>query len=304
MILKKTAFGLTAIMLATLSCGQGTTPSQPAQPPVNTMTAGTFQALTANAPATESSPDESSAPTSASPEAPTQEAGQLTPHGTPFNSAEVSFFIPNGVANDATSAMNTNVEYPYINPGGGDMPQHLTATLNLYTLTGKINEPQIMVFRAAEYAQYSELTAKIVESLKGLQYVDGQPLNEYLDGPTFTAQIHGLNFQNGSGIRYLTQVSMDIMPADNQGMFYYFQGLTSDGIYLVQATLPINVPFLAADSNPNTPLPADGIPFNRDDPTEYFDALIQRLDSTDSFNFTPYMDALDEMIQSIQVTGF
>ena len=228
---------------------------------------------------------------------------QLTPDGTPVETAEISFFIPNGVANDISSNITTDVEYPYINPSGGDMPQHVAVTLNLYAVSGSMHEPQVMIFRASEYSQYSEATASTISQLTSLQYADGQPLPAELNAD-FSTQIRGVNFQNGHGIRYLTQVFQNFNPVNNQELFYYYQGMTNDGQYFVQAILPINTTYLAADSNPNTPLPTDGIPFNMDDFSGYLNTVGQKLNNTETFNFNPYLDALDEMIASIQVNGF
>ncbi len=284
----KKILGLTAGLLAILACGLNAPATQSPQTNVETAVVETVQALTAIAPPTETN---------------TQESEQLTPDGTPVETAEISFFIPNGVANNATSVVSKNVEYPYINPSSGDMPQHITVTLNLYAVTGGIYEPQIMIFRAAEYAQYSELTATTINQLQSLQYVEGQPLPEGLDAD-FSAQVYAVNFKNGHGIRYLTQVFQNFNPVNNQELFYYYQGITDDGQFFVQATLPINAPYLPADSNPNTPQPADGIPFTMDNFTGYLDAVSQKLNSTETFNFNPYLDALDEMITSMQIKGF
>ncbi len=272
--------GLMGILFITLACGFGTRVTQ-TQPELETIVASTLTAFT-------------SAP---------QEAEQLTPDGVVVNTTEVSFFIPNGIANDATSSMTTDVEYPYINPSFGDMPQHVKLTLNLYALTGTQFEPHIMIFRSAEYAQYGEGNADVMSAMQSLQYVDGQPLPENLSSD-FSAQIHAVNFENGHGVRYLTQVFTNFLPVNNKELFYYYQGMTNDGQYYVQAILPINAPFLPADDNPNTPLPMDGIPFNTDDFSGYLNTVAQRLDSTDTFSYTPYLEYLDAMIQSTQVIGY
>jgi hypothetical protein len=271
---------MTTGLFLTLACGIGVPASQPG---VETIVAETLQALTQAAP--------------------TQESAPLTPDGVPVETAEVSFIIPNGVANSAASSTNTDVEYPYINPSNGDMPAHVTLSLDLYALDGTTYEPQIMIFRAAEYAGYSELTAATIRALQSLQYADGQALPEDLDAD-FTAQVHALDFKNGRGLRYLTQVFTNFLPVNNRDLFYYYQGITNDGNFFVQATLPINAPFLAADDSPNTALPADGIPFNVDDFTGYLDAVREKLNSAETFSFNPFLDALDEMIASMQVNGF
>lgn len=284
----KSILGLVLGLFLILACG-----APAATPDVAAIVTQTLQALT-------------TIPAEAQQESqviPTAEAQQLTPDGTQVDTAEISFFIPNGVANDATSTLTTAVEYPYINPGSGDMPQHVNVNLNLYAVAENIHQPQILVFRASEYSQYSELTASIISQLQSLQYVDGQPLPKELSAD-FSAQIHAVNFKNGHGVRYLTQVFQNFNTVNNQELFYYYQGITNDGQYFVQAILPINASYLVADSNPNSPLPADGIPFNMDDFSGYLNTVNQKLNSTDTFNFNPYLDALDEMIESIQVKGF
>ena len=286
--MNKKILGLAGILFFALACGL-TAPATtvPAEQSVETIVAATFSALTASAP----------------PATVTPESEQLTPDGTPVNNAEISFLIPNGIANDASSIKTTEVEYPYINPSLGDMPEHVKLTLNLYALNGTQFEPHIMIFRSAEYAQYSENTASIINAIQSLQYVDGQPLPEELDSD-FMAQIHSVNFKNGRGVRYLSHIFMNFQAVNNKDLFYYYQGITDDGKYYVQAILPINVPFLAADSDPNGPLPADGIPFNGDDFSGYLNTVAQKLNSTDTFSFTPYLEHLDAMIESMQVTGY
>lgn len=294
--MNKKILGWAGILFFALACGLAApaTP-MPSQLGVETIVAATFEALTAAPSVAEAS--------ATTPVIATQDSGQLTPDGTPVNTAEVSFFIPNGIANDVSSVTTTEVEFPYINPSNGDMPQHVKLTLNLYALHDTQFEPHIMIFRSTDYSQYTENTAGIISAMHSLQYVDGQPLPETLDSE-FSAQIHAVNFKNGHGVRYLTQVFTNFLPVNNKDLFYYYQGMTDDGQYYVQAILPIHAPFLSADDNPNTPLPADGIPFNMDDFPGYLDAVAQRLNSADTFSYTPYLEHLDAMIESIQVTGY
>ncbi|MBK9782228.1 MAG: hypothetical protein IPP55_19700 [Anaerolineales bacterium] len=290
--MKKAIPWLIFALIATMACGLSAPATQPSQTNLETAVAETVQALTATA------------PLSAVTEIPATEAdGQLTPDGTPLQTAEISFLIPNSVANDATSSMTTEVEYPYVNPSLGDMPQHLSIKFNLYAVSNSVYTPRIMIFRADEYSQYSEMTASTVKVLQTTQYIDGQPLPDELD-TNFTVQIHALDFQNGHGVRYLTQVMQNFGPITNDALFYYYQGVTSDNKYFVQAILPINAAFLPADGNIDTPVPADGVPFNMDDFPGYLDAVAQKLNSTETYNFNPFLDALDEMIASMQVTGF
>ncbi|MBK6645728.1 MAG: hypothetical protein IPG44_08230 [Anaerolineales bacterium] len=277
----KKKIGYLPVLFIILACG-ATAPA--ATQSVDTMVTQTLQALT-SVPAATPQPE------------------QITPDGTRVETAEISLLIPNGVANDAASASVTDVELPYINPGSGDMPQHIKLTLDLYALSNTSLEPQIMIFRSNEYSGYSELTALMIGEIQSMQYSDGQPLPEHL-GSDFSAQIHGLNFQNGHGVRYLTQVMTNFTPINNRDFYYYYQGMTDDGKFFVQAVLPVNAAYLPADDNPNTPLPTDGIPFSTEDFGGYLNAVTLKLNSADSFSFSPYLNQLDMMIESMLVKGF
>ncbi len=92
-------------------------------------------------------------------------------------------------------------------------------------------------------------------------------------------------------------------------LLYYFLGITNDGLYYVEATLPINAPFLIADGNINSTLPVDGIPFtasipyNWDELHQYYQTVTDKLNATDDFNFTPYLPQLDFMMESLTING-
>jgi hypothetical protein len=294
--MRKSVLIILGVLLLTAACGK----TPPSQSGVATVVAQTLQALNiaTSVPATHEVPIPAPTqhPISSAP------SESVIPDGTNVSIGGISFLLPNGMGSDATSVNTTDVEFPYVNPSLGDMPQHIKITLNNYAVQGTMFQPQIMVFKAPEYAQYSEMTTQIISVL--LQFSDGQPLPEGLpEGPAFNAQIHGITFQNGKGIRYLTQFDQSPMPANNQELIYYFHGMTNDGQYYIQAILPVQAPFLAADGNPNTPLPADGVLFRMDDFAGYTAAITQKLNATDTFSFTPYLAHLDSMMESLQVTG-
>lgn len=283
----KKILGLLLGLFVILACG-GTAPTSESN--VDTIVTQTLQAMTAAA-------------TEPPAQAATSEPEQLTPDGEVVTVGGITFLIPNGLASGATSTITTEVELPYINPSYGDMPSHIKFTLDNYAAQGSTFTPEIMVFRSSEYAQYGEGNAEYLSALQSLQYTDGQPLPEDFD-TTFMAQIHALNFKNGHGVRYLTQIFQNFNPVNNKDLYYYYQGISDDGQYFVQVVLPINTAFLAADDNPNTPLPADGIPFNMDNFEGYLNDVALRLNSTDTFSFTPYLDHMDAMIESLLVQGF
>jgi hypothetical protein len=123
-------------------------------------------------------------------------------------------------------------------------------------------------------------------------------------GQVFHSNEQSLTFQNGTGIRFLTQYAQAPYPVNNESLFYTFQGLTNDGAYYVSAILPINAAFLSADGNPDTSLPVDGAPFdweNFENTTQHFELVKQKLNATDPNAFTPSLTNLDAMIQSMRI---
>ena len=222
--------------------------------------------------------------------------------GVAYNN--VSFTVPFAMADTVTYATTTAVEFPYINPSGGPMPEHIVFNLNGYAREAQYSQPSVLVYPAAEYAQYSDLTQGIIDSLQTLQVAPGQPLPQALINGVISAQVQEVQFQSGRGVRYLTQVNQVPVPINSKGLFYYFQGLTTDGRYFVQVILPVYAPFLPTDDSPNSPAPADGVPFdwnNYNSLPQYLDAVTQKLNTAVSGDFTPRLAHLDKLVQSILV---
>jgi len=287
--MKKKILELAGILLVTLACGIGA-PAAPAQPSVETVVAATMQALTLAAPAT-----------------PTQV------NGTFIAINNISFVIPTILGNGA------QVETIPAVPASDDMPWwEIGPTYNKYHIQGyalgkEFHNPIIYVYPVNEYIQVNEDVVKLVDSLKTIINSPGQPLPKHLPFlPAFNAaQIfysneQPLEFKSGKGIRFLTQYGQAPYPVNNNALFYTFQGLTNDGAYYVAAILPVNAAFLSADGNPDTPLPADGIPFdwnNFENIDQHFALAKQKLEATDPNAFNPTLPNLDSLIQSITVNS-
>lgn len=287
--MKNNFFGLLGMLFATLACGL-IAPATPAQPGVETIVAATFQALTAAAPATQ------------------------TPHeasGTTIAINNVSFVIPTGIGNRAQAETIDAV------PPSDDMPWwEIAPTYNKYliqnyALANTFHEPAVYVYPVNEYSQMNKDVADLVDKLKTIINSPDQPMLESLPflptfnaGQVFHSNEQSLAFQSGTGIRFLTQYAQAPYPVNNHSLFYTFQGITNDGVYYVSAILPINAVFLSPDGNPDTVLPADGVPFdwnNFENDTAHFELVKQKLNATDPDAFTPSLTNLDALIQSIQI---
>ncbi len=223
------------------------------------------------------------------------------PAGNAVSYGNISLVVPSGLSTDTTNTTGTDVEFPFTNPSLGEMPQHAKIVLNGYPVQNTTLAPQVMAFPAGDYAQYADSNQQLIAALQNTQFMDGQPLPAgFPEGP-FGSHVGGLALANGKGIRYLTQFNQAALPVNNQELIYYFHGLTSDGNTYVEAIMPVSAAFLAPDDNPNSALPAGGIPFNMDDLGAYFQAVGSKLDATPPSQFTPSLDTLDALVQSINI---
>ena len=293
--MKRKSLGWAGILFLTLACGL-INPATPSQPSVETIVAETFQALTANAPAIE-------APT------PT-----ITPvNGTTITVNNISFVIPTEVGSGAQAetieAAPPSDNIPWWEVG----PAYNKYLIQDYVLPKTFHKPVIFVYPVDEYVQMVADVGTLVEELKTIIASPSQPMPENLPflpafnaGQVFHSNEQVIKFQNGTGVRFLTQYAQAPYPVNNESLFYTFQGLTSDGTYYVSAILPINAAFLSADGNPETPLPADGVPFdwnNFENVPQHFELVKQKLNATDPNAFTPSLSNLDALIQSITISA-
>jgi hypothetical protein len=202
----------------------------------------------------------------------------------------------------ATPATVTNVEFPYINPGAGPMPEHVVFEFTNYPLPG---DARIMVFKASDYASYGSSLQDTVTALLAGEDAN-QTLPDALTTGDFFAQAGRVAFQNGHGVRFITEVLTGLAPINNRDIFYFYQGITNDGAYFVSAIFPVNASFLVADGNADSPTPADGVPFPWSGDINYPDylsAVTEKLNNADPTVFSPRLADLDALIASIRIVS-
>ena len=237
----------------------------------------------------------------------TQAATQFS--GTPISFQYASFVIPNELAGGA----NTEA-VPAIAADSGApwdvAPAHLKFTLTGYQLQDKFHEPGIYVYPADEYAASSTGAAEQIDRLRkilagGTLMKETLPIVPFFNAtPLIAAGIQRIPFQNGSGVRALTEYAQYAAPINNRELFYHFQGLSKDGKYYVIAILPVTAPVLAEDEKPDAAVPAEGVPIPANiGPNEvYYFAVTEKLNSLAPGAYTPSLSVLDTLIQSILVT--
>jgi hypothetical protein len=123
------------------------------------------------------------------------------------------------------------------------------------------------------------------------------PLNNA--GPMLHARLHYLDYENGSGVAYLTQFAMGPSVANNQELVYTFQGLTTDRAYYVAAYFPASLPGLPATGQLNE---ADFAKLMANYPA-YLADTVALLEAQAPEAFTPDLAQIDRLIESLVVQG-
>ncbi len=234
-----------------------------------------------------------------------------TQSGIPFIASPVRLIIPNGLAISARADL-IDVVTDQTGMSLDVAPAHVQITLQSYSLESSFQVPQIFVYPAPDYAAVNQ---KAAESIKRLRVILANPNTQYSNdvlpavpflnaGQVFAAQQKILQFNGGSGLRVVTQYSSDVSPINNGGLFYHFEGLTSDGKNYIVAILPVNLSFLPTDNNPDSPVPSGGVAFPQNNASgsdfeNYFKQVTSRIDATAPDQFNPSLNILDALIQSI-----
>jgi len=185
--------------------------------------------------------------------------------------------------------------------------------------------PKLDQFEFQNYAAISQLKPRItvfaLQDLKDLggesvnrqadklkQLLAAQPANPAGDLPMLLgepavqlmrANLESVKFQNGSGIRYITQYGEQPWPFDNSRLFYTYQGLTDDGAYYVSAVLPVNHAALEGDDG-LARMQEDYGQFQSNYPA-YIDYIQKQLNAEQPNSFSPSLASLDAMIKSLVI---
>lgn len=185
------------------------------------------------------------------------------------------------------------------------LPSHFYFTFAGYPLSGTFHDPQIYVFPVRNFEDYNSAGVKVVTDLQ--QFLKDRPDNIAGNIPflpifpaaqTMQAQVAYLNFQNGSGVRFLTLYSQAAMPINNDEMFYTFQGITLDGQYYVSVIMPVSHPSLPADGSE---VPGgDPAAFSDNYPT-YIEDMEEQLGEAGASSFYPSLVLLDTLVQSLSI---
>ncbi len=125
---------------------------------------------------------------------------------------------------------------------------------NLYGAAVEIYPVQGLVGANAQAAQEIDLLLSLLAERPNLTdgSVESLPFLPLINAAqVFYGQAEYISFQNGTGIRYLTQYSQQITTINNGEIFYTFQGISDDRSTFVSAILPVRSDLLP-DAPPQT----------------------------------------------------
>lgn len=226
--------------------------------------------------------------------------------------SRITFEIPISVASGASGAevpafLDEELAYWQKTPG------HFLVLFNDYDLGESIHQPQVLVYPATDYAILSPAAFESMHRLRNIMS-DVVPLStDQLPGvpflnaqQLFASNIEKISFQNGSGIRFLTEYGQYPAPVNNQELFYLFLGFSEIGDYYIVAIFPITAPGLGGSSDPASAIPIDGVAYpDMSDPDAdwdgYYAAAVNLLETTPPNSFAPVINQLDALVQSIWI---
>ena len=188
---------------------------------------------------------------------------------------------------------------------GDTYPTYYEFSISGYAVGNHFHTPVINVYPVAEYRSISTMASNIIDNLQAalVNHPSGGAsenlpfLPIWNAAQIFSAKVTYFDFQNGSGVRYLTMYGQALYPVDNQNLFYTYQGLTSDGQYYISAVLPVTNPILPDDGSTTVD---DWMAFDQNWET-YIVGVLQTLNGQSAENFTPSLALLDEMMASFSI---
>ena len=188
---------------------------------------------------------------------------------------------------------------------GAIQPEYLSITFDGYIIPDAFHTPEIRVYPVQEFIDISQQATDMFEQLnylltirpEDIPYDAGLPFIPFWNaGQVFNAQAKFVDFQSGSGIRFLSMYAQAVYPVDNYNIFFTYQGLSADNAYFISMVLPIN---------------SAALPMHAEDPADYeafintFTTYLQEtsalLNAEAPERFTPTLSALDAMIASMRI---
>jgi hypothetical protein len=234
---------------------------------------------------------------------PTQEEPKVNPTPSPDITYEgISFSFDKSIASGVTPQTILGQSGSSEDPPWMVYPTHFQFDFIGYALNNTFHQPVIYVYPASEYASMQSYVGDIINQLNQIlsskpTQVDDMPFLPIFNAAQFIqSKIAYLDFQNGSGVRYVTMYGQAAWPINSQDLFYTFQGITTDRAYYVSAIFPASHSTLPATSDEATP--EDWVTFSENF-SNYLLQIEGTLDELEDTTFFPDLLKLDAVCRSI-----
>lgn len=190
------------------------------------------------------------------------------------------------------------------------IPEHTVFSFSGYALPATFHEARIHIYPVSDFAAGGGAanTADLLRTLLDSGQLpaagggfEGQGipfLPPFNAGQLLHTQVAFVNFQNGRGLRFLTEYAQYAAPVNNTDLFYTFQGLTDDGQTYVAAILPVAHPALPSDASQIPGGDPDAFANNYE---TYANDMALQLAGYGAAEFTPNLALLDAMMATLLV---
>lgn len=231
-----------------------------------------------------------------------QPSSEPAPSGPTASFGGVSFSLDPAIAAAANGAAMPDSSDPTAPPEFDKGPARIAFSFDGYTGSTATIPALVYVYNAADLAAKPEepMANSLVTLLQERPDLAGQQQLPFLPTVNAGQGLHAReayrDFAGVSGIEYIALYAQGPSPITSDGLWYVFQGMTSDGQGYVSAVFPLGTDLFPAE------IPAD---FNYDEWFAGYDQYIadsrQALADAPVDRFTPALDKLDALVQSISV---
>jgi heat shock protein HslJ len=205
-------------------------------------------------------------------------------------------------------------QFDGLNPTGPKgLPDHIEVNFGVTNPQDRqYGDPVIYIIPVAEYQQLweqngdirvTETYSQVVSLLQArpdpipTEGMPVLPFEEVTGSNDLVTQYAYVDTDFGFGVRFVGRFSQSVSPVTNDApqLFYIFQGLSDDGLYLISFFYPVRT-----DELPDSgAVSADELQESQTDPRAYLDGKIEELNALTYADWEPALSTLDAVITSL-----
>lgn len=226
---------------------------------------------------------------------PTSAASMTSQENLANSDEETKAVIFDGIGFDYDPSLTASVTWEQVPPNADDkhmpLPDH---TVFFFEETADSDNKfnRLTVYPLADLQEANPDGAAAITALRDYFQIPDTQVQAIPAFPTegkqlFSAQSMKLDFQNGRGVRFISQYGNSPSPVSNEGIFYTYQGISNDGRHYISFQYRIRSAILADYENPDA---------FAQDYDEYLMQVRNQLDQLESKEFEPDLVLLDALI--------